>query len=82
MFQTQIATEKVLSQEEDWKKKGDVGPGQFKLDPYLVSCGALDSVVKEVIHEANFYNSNIPKIIDNYTKRNKIAVLTSRNTGN
>ena len=31
------------------RKKGDVGPGQFKLDPYLVSCGALDSVVKEVI---------------------------------
>jgi exonuclease III len=31
------------------KKKIDVGPGQFKLDPYLVSCGALDSVIKEVI---------------------------------
>jgi hypothetical protein len=42
------------------KKKIDVGPGQFKLDPYLVSCGALDSVIKEVIYEANFYNSNVP----------------------
>ena len=56
------------------RKKGDVGPGQFKLDPYLVSCGALDSVVKEVIYEANIYNSNIPEIVDAYTERNKIAV--------
>ena len=56
------------------KKKNDVGPGQFKLDPYLVSCGALDSVVKEVIFEANIYNSNVPEIIDAYTERNKIAV--------
>ena len=56
------------------RKKGDVGPCQFKLDPYLVSCGALDTVVKEVIYEANIYNSNIPEIIDAYTKRDKIAV--------
>ena len=51
-----------------------MGPGQFKLDPYLVSCGALDSVVKEVIYEANIYNSNVPEIVDAYTERNKIAV--------
>ena len=56
------------------RKKNDVGPGQFKLDPYLVSCGALDSVVKEVIYKANFYNSNVPEIVDGYTERNKIAV--------
>ena len=40
----------------------------------MVSCAALDSVVKEVIYEANIYNSNIPEIIDAYTERNKIAV--------
>ena len=39
-----------------------------------MSCGALDSVVKEVIYEANIYNSNIPEIIDAHTERNKIAV--------
>jgi exonuclease III len=56
------------------KQKPDIGPGQFKLDPYLVSCGALDSVIKEVIYEANIYNSNIPEIMEAYTERNKIAV--------
>ena len=56
------------------KKKSDVYPGQFKLDPYLVSCGSLDSVVKEVIYEANINNCKIPVIIDAYTERNKIAV--------
>jgi hypothetical protein len=40
----------------------------------MVSCGALDSLVKEVIYESNIYNSNIPEIIDAYTKCNKIAV--------
>ena len=39
-----------------------------------MSCGAQESVVKEVIYEANIYNSNIPEIIDAYTERNKIAV--------
>ena len=57
----------------NWEKR-DVGHGQFKLDPYLVSCGALESVVKEVIYEVNIYNSNIPEIIDAYTECNKIAV--------
>ena len=56
------------------KKKTDIGPGQFKLDPYLVSCGALDSVIKEVIYEANIYNSNVPEIVEAYTERNKIAI--------
>ena len=27
------------------KKKSKVGPGQFKLDPYLIKTGALDSVI-------------------------------------
>ena len=31
-------------------------------------------MVKEVIYEANIYNSNIPEIIDAYTERNKITV--------
>ena len=52
------------------KKRTEAGPGQFKLDPYLVKTGALDSVVKEVIYEANIHNANIPEISKAYTKRN------------
>ena len=56
------------------KKRGNIGPGQFKWDPYLVSSGALDSVVKYVIYESNIFNSYIPEIIETYTERNKIAI--------
>ena len=34
----------------------------------------LDIVIKEVIYEANIFNSNIPEIIDAYTERNKTAI--------
>ena len=50
------------------KKRTEAGPGQFKLDPYLVKTGALDSVVKEVIYEANIRNANIPEISEAYMK--------------
>ena len=55
-------------------KRTEAGPGQFKQDPYLVKTVALDSVVKEVIYEANIHNANIPEISKAYTERNKIFV--------
>jgi hypothetical protein len=55
------------------KKKGEVGPGQFKVDPYLISTGALDNVAKQVIYEANIYNSEIKEIIQAYEDRNTIV---------
>ena len=30
------------------RKRTETGPGQFKLDPYLVKTGALDNVVKTI----------------------------------
>jgi hypothetical protein len=56
------------------KKNRDIGPGQFKLDPCLVSTGAPDSMVKEVVYEANILNTGIHEIIEAYTERNKIAI--------
>ncbi len=55
------------------KKKSKVGPGQFKLDPYLIKTGALDSIIKEVIYESNIYNADIPEITETYTEINKIV---------
>ena len=55
------------------KKKSKIVPGQFTLDPYLIKTGALDSIIKEVIYEANIYNANIPEITETYTERNKIV---------
>ena len=52
----------------------EVGPGQFKLDPNLIKSGSLDGVIKQLIYEANIYNSEIPEIISAYEERNKIAV--------
>ena len=51
-----------------------MGPGQFKLDPNLIKSGSLDGVIKQLIYEANIYNSEIPEIILAYEERNKIAV--------
>ena len=55
------------------KKKSKIGPGQFKLDPYLIKTGALDSVIKEIIYEANIHNANIPEITETYIERNKVV---------
>ena len=53
------------------KKKSKVGPGQ--LDTYLIKTDALDSVIKEVIYEANIHNANIPEITETYIERNRIV---------
>ena len=54
--------------------KTESGPGQFKLDPYLVKTGALDSVIKQSIYEANLFNTENPGFIRTYEQRNKIVV--------
>ena len=54
--------------------KTESGPGQFKLDPYLVKTGALDSVIKQSIYEANLFNTENPGLIRTYEQRNKIVV--------
>ena len=56
------------------KERAEVGPGQFKLDPNLIKSGSLDSIIKQVIYEANIYNSEIPEIITAYEDRNITAV--------
>ena len=39
----------------------------------MIKTGALDSIIKEVIYEANIYTANIPEITETYTERNKIV---------
>ena len=56
------------------KDKAEEGPGQFKLDPYLINSGSLDGVIKQLPYEANIYNSELPEIISAYEERNKSAV--------
>ena len=56
------------------KDRAEVGPGQFKLDPNLIKSGSLDGVIKQLIYEANIYNSEIPEIISAYEERNQIEV--------
>ena len=56
------------------KKRTEAGPGQFKLDPYLVKTGAMDSLVKEVIYKANILNAKIPEISKAYTESKKIVL--------
>ena len=50
--------------------KLEIGPGSFKLDPYLIKTGALDSICKQTIYEANIFNTQIPEIINAYETRN------------
>jgi hypothetical protein len=50
------------------------GPGQFKLDPLLIKMGALDSVIKQTIYEANLFISEDKDLITIYEERNKIVV--------
>ena len=56
------------------KERAEVGPGQFKLDPNLIKSGSLDNVIKQLIYEANIYNSEIPEIISAYEEGNKTSV--------
>jgi hypothetical protein len=53
--------------------KLEIGLGSFNLDPYLIKTGALDSICKQVIYEATFFNTQIPEIIKAYETRNKNA---------
>ena len=48
------------------------GPGQFKLDPYLIKTGSLDSVIKQTIYEANLFNTENAELTKIYEDRNTI----------
>ena len=50
------------------------GPGQFKLDPYLIKTGALDSVIKQTIYEANLINTENAELTKLNEDRNIIVV--------
>ena len=50
------------------------GPGQFKLDPFLIKTGALDSIIKQTIFEANLFNTEDEGLMKIYEERNKIVV--------
>jgi hypothetical protein len=39
------------------KTQTPTGPGQFKLDPFLIKTGALDSIIKQTIFEANLFTT-------------------------
>ena len=39
--------------------KLEMGPDSFKLGPYLIKTGALDSIIKQVIYESNIFNMYI-----------------------
>ena len=54
--------------------KTEAGPGQFKLDPFLIKTGALDSVIKQSIYEANLFNTEREDLRMIYENRNKIVV--------
>ena len=50
------------------------GPGQFKLDPFLIKTGALDSIIKQTIFEANLFNTEDEGLMKIYEEINKIVV--------
>ena len=50
------------------------GPGQFKLDPYLIKTGSLNSVIKQAIYEANLFNTENAELVKIYEDRNIIVV--------
>ena len=56
------------------QNKTQTGPGQFKLDPFLIKTGALDSIIKQSIFEANLFNTEDKDLIKTYEDRNKIVV--------
>ena len=53
------------------------GPGQFKLDPYLIKTGSLDSVIKQTIYEANLFNTERQDLVKIYEDRNALFSYTS-----
>ena len=50
------------------------GPGQFKLDPFLIKTGALDSIIKQTIYEANLFTTENNELTKAYEDRNVIVV--------
>ena len=50
------------------------GPGQFKLVPYLIKTGSLDSVIKQTIYEANLFNTENAELTKIHEDRNIIVV--------
>ena len=54
--------------------KTPTGPGQFKLDPFLIKTGALDSMIKQTIYEANLFTTEDNELMKIYEDRNKIVV--------
>ena len=60
------------------KEKADIGPGQFKLDPFLLTSGQLDNLINQIIYEAQIYTTECPEITKAYEDRNaKVAPLLS-----
>ena len=50
------------------------GPGQFKLDPFLIKTGALYSVIKQTIYEANLFTTENAELMKIYEDWNSIVV--------
>ena len=56
------------------QNKTQTGRGQFKFDPFLIKTGALDSIIKQSIFEANLFNTKDKDLIKIYEDRNKMVV--------
>ena len=54
--------------------KTPTGPGQFKIDPFLIKTGALDFIIKQTIYEANLFTTEDNNLMKIYEDRNKIVV--------
>ena len=44
------------------------GPGHFKLDPFLITAGTLDAVIKQTIYEVNLFNTENAELTTPITK--------------
>ena len=55
-------------------KESKTCPGQFKLDPFLIKTGALDSIIKQTIYEANLFTTENEELMKIYEDRNSIVV--------
>ena len=55
-------------------KESKTGLGQFKLDPFLIKTGALDSIIKQTIYEANLFTTEDAEMMKIYEDRNSIVI--------
>ena len=61
------------------KERAEVGPGQFKLDPFLLASGQMDNLINQIIYEAQVYSTECPEITAAYEERNiKVNPLMAR----